>query len=64
MDSHLNDEAEKIILNTKGILKDLSEELLEFLAYVEDSRDVVANEFKGNLVKSIHKRVWEVKNDV
>ncbi|WP_173696503.1 Rpn family recombination-promoting nuclease/putative transposase [Clostridium saccharoperbutylacetonicum] len=60
----LNDEAEKIILNTKGFMKDLSEELLEFLAYVEDSRDEVVKNFNGNLVKSIHKRVQEVKNDV
>jgi predicted transposase/invertase (TIGR01784 family) len=32
----LNDEAQKIILNTKGILNDLNDELLEFLNYVED----------------------------
>ena len=60
----LNDEAEKIILNTKGLMKDLSDELLEFLAYVEDSKDDVVRQAKGNLVKSIHKRVQEVKNDV
>eukprot|EP00825_Cyclidium_porcatum_P025790 TRINITY_DN27926_c0_g1_i3.p1 TRINITY_DN27926_c0_g1~~TRINITY_DN27926_c0_g1_i3.p1 ORF type:complete len:120 (-),score=37.66 TRINITY_DN27926_c0_g1_i3:10-369(-) len=60
----LNDEAEKIILNTKGLIKDLSDELLEFLAYVEDSKDDVVRQAKGNLVKSIHKRVQEVKNDV
>ena len=60
----LNDEAQKIILNTKGIMKDLSEELLEFLSYVEDSTDDTVNHSKGNLVKSIHKRVQEVKNDI
>ena len=60
----LNDEAQKIILNTKGIMNDLSEELLEFLNYVEDSTDDIVKNFKGNLVKSIHKRVQEVKNDV
>ena len=64
MDSHLNDEAQKIILNTKGIINDLSEELLEFLGYVEDSTDDKVNHVKGNLVKTIHKRVQEVKNDV
>ena len=32
----LNDEAQKIILNTKGFMNDLSEELLEFLEYVEN----------------------------
>jgi predicted transposase/invertase (TIGR01784 family) len=60
----LNDQAEKIILNTKGFMKDLSNELLEFLTYIEDSRDEIVKNFNGNLVKSIHKRVQEVKNDV
>lgn len=60
----LNDEAQKIILNTKGITKDLSEELLEFLEYVENSTDDTAKSAKGNLVKIIHKRVREVKNDI
>jgi predicted transposase/invertase (TIGR01784 family) len=60
----LNDEAKKIILNTKGIIKDLSEELLEFLAYIEDSTDDTVKHAKGNLVKKIHKRVQEVKNDI
>jgi predicted transposase/invertase (TIGR01784 family) len=60
----LNDEAQKIILNTKGIMNDLNEELLEFLNYVEDSTDDKVKRVKGNLVKSIHKRVQEVKNDV
>jgi predicted transposase/invertase (TIGR01784 family) len=60
----LNDEAQKIVLNTKGFMKDLSEELLEFLGYVENSTDSMAKSAKGNLVKSIHKRVQEVKNDI
>lgn len=60
----LNDEAQKIILNTKGLMKDLSDELLEFLTYVEDSTDDIVNKFKGNLVENIHKRVQEVKNYV
>jgi hypothetical protein len=45
-------------------MKDLSEELLEFLGYVENSTDSMAKSAKGNLVKSIHKRVQEVKNDI
>jgi len=64
LDSHLNDEAQKIVLNTRGIMNDLSEELLEFLNYVEDSTDDTVKNFKGNLVRSIHKRVQEVKNDI
>ncbi|WP_242835755.1 hypothetical protein [Clostridium sp. DL-VIII] len=38
--------------------------LLEFLAYVEDSTDDTIQGAKGNLVKTIHKRVQEVKNDI
>ena len=60
----LNDEAQKIVLNTKGIITDLSEELLEFLAYIEDSTDDTVKHAKGKLVKIIHKRVQEVKNDI
>ncbi|NMM64637.1 Rpn family recombination-promoting nuclease/putative transposase [Clostridium sp. P21] len=60
----LKDEAQKIILNTKGIMNDLSEELLEFLKYVENSTDDTVKQSKGNLVKSIHKRVQKVKNDI
>ncbi|KIL07541.1 UNVERIFIED_ORG: transposase [Clostridium botulinum] len=60
----LNDEAQKIILNTKGIMNDLSEELLEFLEYVENSTDDTIRNSKGNLVKNIHRRVQKVKNDI
>ena len=60
----LNDESQKIILNTKGIMNDLDEELLEFLKYVEYSNEDTAKNAKGNLVKNIHERVKEVKNDI
>ena len=60
----LNDEAQKIILNTKGFMKDLSEELLEFLEYIETSTDYVVKHSKGKLVSNIHIRVREVKNDI
>lgn len=60
----LNDEAQKIILNSKVIMNDLSDELLEFLAYVEDSTDDKVKHAKGNLVKNIHRRVKEVKSDI
>ena len=60
----LDDEAQRIVLNSKGILNDLSEELLEFLKYIENSTDEVAKSAKGNLVKNIHKRVENVKNDI
>ncbi len=60
----LNDEAQKIVLNTKGFMKDLSEELLELLGYVENSTDSMAKGTKGNLVKSIHRRGQEGKIEV
>ena len=59
----LNDESQKIILNTKGFMNDLDEELLEFLKYVECSNEVTAKNSKGDLVKHIHQRVEEVKKD-
>lgn len=53
----------KIILNTKGIVKDLNDELIEFLEYVEHSDDKTAEKTKGTLVKNIHRRVIEVKSN-
>lgn len=59
----LKDDTNKIILNTKGIMKDLSDELIGFLEYVEHSDDKTAEKTKGTLVKNIHRRVIEVKNN-
>ena len=59
----LQDDTHKIILNTKGIKNDLSEELIGFLEYVEHSDSTTAEQSKGTLVKNIHKKVVEVKNN-
>ena len=59
----LRDDTRKIVLNTKGYIKDLNSELLEFLSYVENSSDEVADNAEGTLVKNIHKRVNAVKRD-
>lgn len=59
----LKDDTRKIVLNTKGYIKDLNSELLEFLSYVENSSDEVADNAEGTLVKNIHKRVNVVKRD-
>lgn len=59
----LKDDTNKIILNTTGVIKDLSDELIEFLKYVENSDDKTAEESTGTLVKNIHKRVKEIKNN-
>lgn len=60
----LEDDTNKIVLNTKGIINDLSEELIEFLEYVEHSNSKTAEKAKGILVKKIHKRVIDIKNDI
>lgn len=59
----LNDETNKVFLNTKGILNDVDEELAEFLGYIENSTDEYVSRAKSNLVKEIHERVIEVKQD-
>ena len=59
----LEDDINKIILNTKGIMKDLNDEIIEFLKYVEHSDSETADKAKGDLVKIIHNRVIEVKNN-
>ena len=58
----LKDDTNKIILNTRGVMKDISDELIEFLRYVEQSNDKIAEESKGTLVKNVHKKVLKVKN--
>ena len=59
----LKDDTNKIILNTTGVIKDLSEELIDFLEYIEHSNSEIAENSRGTLVKNIHKRVIEVKNN-
>ena len=59
----LEDHTNKIILNTKGVMKDLNNEIIEFLKYVEHSDSEIAAKAKGDLVKNIHKKVIEVKNN-
>ena len=44
-------------------MRDLSDELIEFLNYVEHSDEKIAENAKGALVKNVHKRVTKVKND-
>ena len=60
----LNDESEKIILNTKGSMNDISLELLEFLEYIENSTEDIVKKSRSNLVKNIHNKVEKVKNDI
>ena len=59
----LGDEATKIFLNTRGTQNDVDEEMLEFLNYVEHSTQAVADASRSPLIKEIHKKVTEVKNN-
>ena len=57
----LDDEMTTVILSTKGSEKDIDEEMLSFLRYMEDSRDEVAAGSEGDLVKLVHEKVRVVK---
>ena len=57
----LDDEMTTVILSTKGSEKDIDEEMLSFLRYMEDSREEVAAGSEGDLVKLVHEKVRVVK---
>jgi predicted transposase/invertase (TIGR01784 family) len=59
----LGDDTTKLFLNTKGIFDDVDEEMLEFLAYIEESTDALAEKVKSPLVKEINKKVKYLKED-
>ena len=58
----LEDGAVRIFLNTRGQNEhEVSEELVEFLHYLEDSTDERVAESKSERIKRIHSRVCKVK---
>ena len=59
----LTDESVKIFLNTRGTMDDVDEEMKEFLAYVEDTTDRFAARVKSPLIRQIHRKVIEVKQN-
>ena len=59
----LTDESVKIFLNTRGTRDDVDEEMKEFLAYVEDTTDRFAARAKSPLIRQIHRKVIEVKQN-
>lgn len=59
----LQDESIKIFLNTKGNIEDVDEEMKEFLTYVENTTDAFATEAKYPLVKELHQKVRDVKQN-
>lgn len=59
----LGDETTKIFLNTKGNMHDVDAEMLEFLSYVENTTDDFATQARSQLIKEIHKKVTEIKQN-
>ncbi|MEG0086391.1 MAG: Rpn family recombination-promoting nuclease/putative transposase, partial [Niameybacter sp.] len=59
----LGDETTKLFLNTQGILDDVDTEMIEFLTYIEESTDAIANAAKSQLVKEINQKVKHIKED-
>lgn len=63
-DMPLGDKTMKIFFNTKGTnSEEVSEELLAFLAYVEDSTDSCAEKTQSETVHKIHNRIKELKKN-
>lgn len=50
-------------MNTKGNTDDVDEEMKEFLTYMENTTDAFAQRAKYPLVKELHKKVNEVKQN-
>ena len=59
----LGDEATKIFLNTKGTVNDVDQEMLDFLTYMENTADAFVAQAASPLVREIHKRVTEIKQN-
>ena len=57
----LDDKTTKIFLNTKGTTDDVSNELLEFFTYLENSSKEQADHTDCGLVKLLHERVDKVR---
>lgn len=60
----LNDGATKIFLNTRGMNpEEVSSELVEFLHYLENTTNQVAEHSTSDRIKRIHQRVQKVKSN-
>ena len=62
-DIRLGDETVKILLNTRGTMDDVDNDLREFLGYVENTTDEFARNADSQLVRDIHDRVTRIKDD-
>ena len=59
----LGDDSYTIFLSTKGTADDVSDEMKEFLAYVEDSSDAFAAGADSDWVRQVHDRVRKLKEN-
>lgn len=62
-DLKMNDGNRTVFLSTKGMMKDVDDEMLEFLRYVENSSDETAASSESELVRKIHQKVKSVKSN-
>ena len=61
MNWQLQDDTQKVILNTRGTRDDVSDEMKDFLRYIEQSTPEVAAASTGSLTRHIHGIVEKVK---
>ena len=59
----LGDDTTKVFLTTCGTMNDVDQEMLEFLAYIKNSTEEVANLSNSQLVQEINKKVKLIKED-
>ena len=61
----LGDECKKVIINTKGTNKDEVEpSLVDFLNYVENSKEDFVPESSDERLKNLHDKIRQIKSSV
>ncbi len=61
-DIKFEDGMHRIFLNTRGTQDDVDEELREFLHYIENSTQEMADKCKGELVRRVHEETEKIRN--
>jgi len=59
----LGEDATILFLNTKGASEDVDDEMKEFLAYIENTTDSFVSGTSSQMVREIHRKVTEAKQD-
>ncbi|GHU51903.1 hypothetical protein AGMMS49975_06650 [Clostridia bacterium] len=60
-DIFLDDGAERIFVNTKGTMKDVSPAVEQFLKYIENSTEEMAADY--DILRNIHSKVEQIRSD-